>query len=224
MKNSYFIAEGSATARASRRPRTARGNARRPLDFRGPDVVRAHERPRETMPEPISPLDRLIVALDMASPDEAERWIARIGDAARFYNDRLPARLCRRTRPRRAAGPRRPQGLPRPEAARHRQHRRGGRAVGGRARRDVPHRPRLPADDAGGGARARRGAGLGPEDPRRHGADLYDDDDAREAGYALGVADLVAVRAAAAREIGIDGIVCAATEAATVRDRVGPTG
>jgi orotidine-5'-phosphate decarboxylase len=49
----------------------------------------------------------------------------------------------------------------------------------------------------------------------------YDDDDLKEAGYALKTAELVARRAGQAREIGIDGIVCAATEAAAVRPLLG---
>ncbi|MEZ0169469.1 orotidine-5'-phosphate decarboxylase [Microvirga sp. TS319] len=51
----------------------------------------------------------------------------------------------------------------------------------------------------------------------------YDDNDLVEAGYApVSAAELVARRAAQAREIGIDGLVCAATEAARVRGIVGP--
>lgn len=51
----------------------------------------------------------------------------------------------------------------------------------------------------------------------------YDDDDLVEAGYApVPAADLVARRAGQAREIGVDGIVCAATEAERVRAIVGP--
>ena len=51
----------------------------------------------------------------------------------------------------------------------------------------------------------------------------YDDADLVEAGYApVPAADLVARRAAQARDIGIDGIVCAAPEAAAVRAIVGP--
>jgi orotidine-5'-phosphate decarboxylase len=50
----------------------------------------------------------------------------------------------------------------------------------------------------------------------------YDDDDLVEAGYApVPAADLVARRAEHARDIGIDGIVCAATEAQRVRGIVG---
>lgn len=50
----------------------------------------------------------------------------------------------------------------------------------------------------------------------------YDNADTLEAGYAGTVGELVTKRAAQAREIGIDGIVCAATEAAKVREIVGP--
>jgi orotidine-5'-phosphate decarboxylase len=50
----------------------------------------------------------------------------------------------------------------------------------------------------------------------------YDDNDLVEAGYApVPAAELVARRAEQARDSGIDGIVCAATEAQRVRDIVG---
>jgi orotidine-5'-phosphate decarboxylase len=45
----------------------------------------------------------------------------------------------------------------------------------------------------------------------------YNDADLADAGYRATVAELVAARAAKARDIGIDGLVCAATEAAQVR-------
>ncbi|MBZ6076713.1 orotidine-5'-phosphate decarboxylase [Microvirga puerhi] len=51
----------------------------------------------------------------------------------------------------------------------------------------------------------------------------YDDSDLIEAGYApVSTADLVARRAGQARDIGVDGIVCAAPEAARVRAILGP--
>jgi orotidine-5'-phosphate decarboxylase len=51
----------------------------------------------------------------------------------------------------------------------------------------------------------------------------YDDNDLVEAGYApVPTAELVARRAGQARDLGIDGIVCAAPEAARVRSIVGP--
>jgi orotidine-5'-phosphate decarboxylase len=48
------------------------------------------------------------------------------------------------------------------------------------------------------------------------------DADLAAAGYRTTVAELVAQRAMRARDIGIDGLVCAATEAAQVRSIVGP--
>src|SRR5262249_27010866 len=45
----------------------------------------------------------------------------------------------------------------------------------------------------------------------------YDDTDLAEAGYSVDVEQLVAERAAQAREIGVDGIVCPAEEAAPLR-------
>jgi orotidine-5'-phosphate decarboxylase len=49
----------------------------------------------------------------------------------------------------------------------------------------------------------------------------YDDADLDAAGYALGVSSLVARRAAQARGIGVDGLVCSAEEAAALRSLVG---
>jgi len=49
----------------------------------------------------------------------------------------------------------------------------------------------------------------------------YDDKDLAEAGYAGNVSDLVAKRAVQARDIGVDGLVCSAEEAARIRPIVG---
>jgi orotidine-5'-phosphate decarboxylase len=49
----------------------------------------------------------------------------------------------------------------------------------------------------------------------------YDDSDLAAAGYALGVSSLVARRAAQAREIGVDGLVCSAEEVVALRSLVG---
>jgi len=49
----------------------------------------------------------------------------------------------------------------------------------------------------------------------------YDDADLVEAGYRAPVTGLVAARAAQARDIGVDGLVCSAAEAAKVRSIVG---
>jgi orotidine-5'-phosphate decarboxylase len=49
----------------------------------------------------------------------------------------------------------------------------------------------------------------------------YDDADLAAAGYDLTVSELVAARAAQARDIGVDGLVCSPAEAAMVRPIVG---
>lgn len=50
----------------------------------------------------------------------------------------------------------------------------------------------------------------------------YDDADLKEAGYALGVAELVARRAAQAKAAGIDGLILSPLELSTIRPIVGP--
>jgi orotidine-5'-phosphate decarboxylase len=50
----------------------------------------------------------------------------------------------------------------------------------------------------------------------------YDDADLSNAGYKLGVSALVGQRAAQARDLKIDGLVCSAEEAANLRKIVGP--
>jgi orotidine-5'-phosphate decarboxylase len=51
----------------------------------------------------------------------------------------------------------------------------------------------------------------------------YDDADLAAAGYDFSVAELVAERAAQARDIGVDGLVCAAEEAAKLRSLIRPS-
>jgi orotidine-5'-phosphate decarboxylase len=50
----------------------------------------------------------------------------------------------------------------------------------------------------------------------------YDDADLAAAGYEMSVPELAAARAAQARDTGIDGLVCSAEEAASLRGIVGP--
>lgn len=50
----------------------------------------------------------------------------------------------------------------------------------------------------------------------------YDDADLYEAGYKIGVSALVLQRAGQARDLGIDGLICSAEEAAKLRVTVGP--
>jgi orotidine-5'-phosphate decarboxylase len=49
----------------------------------------------------------------------------------------------------------------------------------------------------------------------------YDDADLAAAGYDFTVAELVAERAAQAHDIGVDGLVCSAEEAASIRSNIG---
>ena len=51
----------------------------------------------------------------------------------------------------------------------------------------------------------------------------YDDADLAAAGYDFSVSELVAERAAQARDIGVDGLVCAAEEASRLRSMVRPS-
>lgn len=50
----------------------------------------------------------------------------------------------------------------------------------------------------------------------------YDDADLAAAGYEMNVKELAAARAAQARDTGVDGLVCSAEEAVTLRDIAGP--
>jgi orotidine-5'-phosphate decarboxylase len=50
----------------------------------------------------------------------------------------------------------------------------------------------------------------------------YDDSDLAAAGYDMTVGELAAARAQQARDIGVDGLICSAEEAATLRDIAGP--
>jgi orotidine-5'-phosphate decarboxylase len=50
----------------------------------------------------------------------------------------------------------------------------------------------------------------------------YNDDDLKAAGYASSVRELAATRAVQARDIGVDGLVCSAEEAAELRAIAGP--
>ena len=50
----------------------------------------------------------------------------------------------------------------------------------------------------------------------------YDDADLAAAGYEMSVKELAVARAAQARDIGVDGLVCSAEEAASLRDIAGP--
>ena len=168
---------------------------------------------------PPDPRDRLIVALDMGSVDEARALVGALSEAATFY--KIGYRLGY------AGG----LGF-------------AGELIGAGKKVFLD----LKLHDIGNTVEegVRSVAKLGatfltvhayPQTLRaavagRAGSDLkilavtvltsYDDRDAAEAGYSGTVDELVARRAAQARDLGVDGIVCAATEAARVRAVVGP--
>ena len=170
------------------------------------------------MAEILDPRDRLIVALDLADVAQAEALVERIGDAATFY--KIGYRLAYA----------------------------GGLDFAARlARNGFKTFLDLKLHDIGNtveeGVRSACGLGASfltvhayPQTMagavRGRGADglrllavtvltSYDDADAREAGYALPVSELVAQRTRQAVEAGIDGIVCSAWEAQAVRGIVG---
>jgi orotidine-5'-phosphate decarboxylase len=166
----------------------------------------------------IDPRDRLIVALDLPSVAAAEAMVARLGDAVSFYKIGYQLAF--------AGGLSFAQELAR-----------AGRQVfldlklhdiGNTVHKGVESVARLGAtfltvhaypQTMKAAVEARGQAGL-----RILAVTVltsYDDADLAAAGYDFGVAELVAERAAQARDIGVDGLVCSAEEAATLRPLVG---
>lgn len=169
-------------------------------------------------PARIAPRDRMIVPLDLPSVEAAEAMIGRLGDAVSFY--KIGYQLA-------YAG-----GLPLVEKLAG-----SGKKVfldlklhdiGNTVARGVESVARLGATFLTVHAypQTMKAAVEG-----RAGSNLkilavtvltsYDDGDLHAAGYRLGVADLVEARAQQAQVMGIDGIVCSAEEAASVRKVVG---
>jgi orotidine-5'-phosphate decarboxylase len=171
------------------------------------------------MPSALEPRDRLIVALDLPSVEEARRIVSAIGDTASFY--KIGYQLA-------YAG-----GLPFAKEL---------IGAGKKVFLDLKLHDIANTVEEGVRSVARLGATFltvhaYPQTMRAalagkadSGLKLlavtvltsYNDADAREAGYAASLDELVATRAAQARDIGIDGIVCAAWEAARVRAIIGP--
>lgn len=165
------------------------------------------------------PRERLIVALDLPSVDQARAMVERIGEAGAFY--KIGYQLA-------FAG-----GLPFAEEL----IRAGKKVFLDLKLHDIGN-----TVEEGVRSVARLGASLltvhaYPQTMRaalkgKAGSPLailavtvltsYDDVDLADAGYDLGPAELVARRAAQARDLGIEGVVCAPTEAAAVRDLLGP--
>ena len=167
----------------------------------------------------INPRDRLIVALDLASVDTAAAMVKRLGNAAGFY--KIGYQLA-------FAG-----GLPFVQSL---------IAAGKRVFLDLKLHDIGNTVGKGVESVARLGASFltvhaYPQTMRaaveaKRGSNLkilavtvltsYDDADLAAAGYKTGVAALAAARAAQARDLGIDGLVCSAEEAAALRKIAGP--
>src|SRR5438270_6782879 len=167
----------------------------------------------------IAPRDRLIVALDLPALDAAEAMVARLGDSVTFY--KIGYQLA-------YAG-----GLPLV-----RQLANAGKKVfvdlklhdiGNTVAKGVESVARLGAtfltvhaypQTMHAAVDASAGSGL-----RILAVTVltsYDDGDLAAAGYDFTVGELVAERAAQARDIGVPGLVCSAAEAEMVRPLLGP--
>jgi len=165
----------------------------------------------------LEPRDRLIVALDVSSVEEAQRLVARLGDAASFY--KIGYQLA-------YAG-----GLGYVAALVNA----GKRVFLDLKLHDIGHTVAQGVKSV-----AKSGASFltvhGYPQTMKAAADArdgdlrilavtvltsYDDADLAAAGYDFTVADLAAERAAQARDIGIDGVVCSAEEAVKIRGIVG---
>jgi orotidine-5'-phosphate decarboxylase len=162
---------------------------------------------------PIAPRERLIVALDLSSVEAAEAMVARLGDAVSFY--KIGYQLA-------YAG-----GLAYAEKLAG-----GGKRVfldlklhdiGNTVAQGVKSVVRLGATFLT--VHAYPQTMQAAVEAREGGLRVlavtvltsYDDDDLKAAGYDASVKTLVAARTAAARRIGVDGLVCSPEEAAGVR-------
>lgn len=166
----------------------------------------------------LQPRERLIVALDLPSVREAEEIIARLGDTVSFYKIGYQLAFA--------------HGLPLAEALV-----RAGKHVfldlklhdiGNTVAKGVESIARIGADfltvhafpqTLAAAVEARRGSGL-----RILAVTVltsYNDADLAAAGYDIGVGELVVKRAAQARDLGADGIVCSGEEAAMLRPIAG---
>jgi orotidine-5'-phosphate decarboxylase len=165
----------------------------------------------------MDPRDRLIVALDVASVARAETMIQQLGDAVAFY--KIGYQLA-------FAG-----GLPLAETLVS-----AGKKVffdlklhdiGNTVAKGVESVARIGASFLTVHAypqTMRAAVAARPPGLRILAVTVltsYDNTDLAEAGYAASVSDLVMRRALQAGEIGVDGLVCSAEEAATLRPAIG---
>jgi len=165
------------------------------------------------------PKDRLIVALDLPGVAEAEAMIARLGDSVSFYKIGYQLAF--------AGGLSLAEGLVRAgkqvflDMKLHDIDNSVAHGVESIARLGVTfvtvhaYPQTMRAAVAGKGGSPLRILGVTV-------LTSYDDHDLAEAGYRVSVDDLVADRAHQAHDIGIDGIVCAPSEAGPLRLMIGP--
>ena len=170
-------------------------------------------------PAKLDPRDRLIVALDLPSVDAAEAMVARLGDSVSFYKIGYQLGF--------AGGLSFAEKLARSGKQVFldlKLHDIGNTVASGIANiaklgvtfttvHAYPQTMRAAVE-------ARRGTSL--KILAVTVLTSYDDADLTEAGYRAGVAELAKTRASQAREIGIDGLVCAPLEAAMLRSLIGP--
>ena len=166
----------------------------------------------------IEPRERLIVALDLPSVEAAQAMVARLGDAVSFYKIGYQLAF--------AGGLEYAQTLT---------------AAGKRVFLDLKLHDIGNTVAQGVKSVARLGASFltvhaypqtmqAAVDARQAGLRIlavtvltsYDDQDLKAAGYDASVRSLAASRAAQARAIGVDGLVCSAEEAANLRTIAGP--
>lgn len=163
--------------------------------------------------------ERLIVALDLPSVSDAERLVARIGDAACFY--KIGYQLAY------AGGLGLAQELVRSgckvflDLKLHDIGNTVGKGVESVTRLGVTFLTvHAYPQTVSAALEARRGSPL-----KILAVTIltsYNDDDVKAAGYAGTLVEQVSRKAAQARDLGIDGLVCSAEEAAMLRSIVGP--
>jgi orotidine-5'-phosphate decarboxylase len=177
----------------------------------------AHDKTEGRSDMPLQPRDRLIVALDMPSIDEAKAMVARLGDAVSFY--KIGYQLAFAGGLSYAATL---AGAGKQVFADLKLHDIGNTVAQGVksvARfgatfltvHAYPQTMKAAVDAREGGLRILGVTVL----------TSFDDQDLKTAGYDTSVQSLVAKRAHQAREIGVDGLVCSPEEAKGVRTIVG---
>jgi len=166
----------------------------------------------------LAPRERLIVALDVASVAEAEALVARLGETVSFYKIGYQLAFAGGIDFARALA-----GAGKRVFLDLKLH-----DIGHTVARGIESVARLGAafvtvhaypQTMHAAVDARRGSGL-----RVLAVTVltsYDDADLAAAGYDFTVPELVAERAAQARDVGVDGLVCSGAEAATLRAIVG---